>query len=157
MPKISNIEILEKPEQPILSIRLRTSVQELPKHIGACYGQMEEYLKKEGKRLSGIPFVAFHSFGDMSDMDVEMGFPLAAPLSGVGEIKAGVIPAGIVLSCMYLGPYSQMESLYNEIMAWISENKYEMVLPSYEYYYNGPGVPEEYYLTEICIPIRPAP
>jgi len=155
MPKISNIEILEKPEQPILSIRIRTSVSDLPKHIGAGYGKMEEYIKKEGKFLSGIPFVAFHSFDDMTDMDVEIGFPIAAPLSGADEIKAGVIPAGKVVSCMYLGPYSQMESLYNEIMDWLQKNNYEMVLPSYEFYYNGPEVPEEYYLTEIRIPIRP--
>jgi len=154
MPKISNIEILEIPKQPILSIRVQTSVQDLPKRIGAGYGQMGEYLKKEGKYLSGVPYVAFHSFSDMTDMDVEIGFQIAEPLSGAGEIKAGIIPAGKVVSCMYLGPYSQMEPFYNEIMDWIFKNGYEPTFPSYEFYYNGPGVPEEYYLTEVRIPIR---
>lgn len=98
MPKISNIELLEKPEQPTLSIRVRTSVADLPKHIGKGYGQMAEYLKKEGKYLSDIPFVAFHSFEDMTDMDVEIGFPTAEPLPGEDDVKAGVIPAGKFLS-----------------------------------------------------------
>ncbi|MDR0767520.1 MAG: GyrI-like domain-containing protein, partial [Methanosarcinales archaeon] len=149
MPLISNIEILEKPEQPIIFIRVQTSVSDLPKAIGSNYEKLEAYLKKNGRYLADIPFVSFYSFEDMNNMDVAMGFPLAAPLKGGGEIESGVIAAGKVISCMYLGPYDQMGPVYDQVMKQIEEKGYKLVYPTYEFYYNGPEVPAEHYLTEL--------
>lgn len=158
MPLISNIEILEKTEQPIIFIRARTSVQELPKHIGENYSKLGAYFEKNDRHPADIPFVSFYSFEGMdaeamNDMEVAMGFPLASPLQGDGEIESGITAAGKVMSCMYLGPYNQMEPVYEQVLKKINEKGYEPVYPTYEFYYNGPEVPAEYYLTEIRIPI----
>lgn len=153
MPLISNIEILEKPEQPIIFIRVRTSVQNLPQHIGANYAKLGAFLKQNGREPADIPFVSFYSFENMDDMDVAMGFPLAAALPGDGEIESGFTAAGKVISCMYLGPYDQMEPVYEQVMKEIDEKGYEPAYPTYEFYYNGPEVPAEHYLTEIRIPV----
>ncbi len=157
MPLISNIEILEKPEQPIIFIRSKTSVQDLPKYIGENYAKLGAYLEKKGRYPADIPFVSFYSFEEMDDtdaaMDVIMGFPLASPLPGEEEIESGFTAAGKMLSCMYLGPYDQMEPVYERVMKEVYEKGYEPVYPTYEFYYNGPEVPAEYYLTEIRIPV----
>jgi effector-binding domain-containing protein len=91
----------------------------------------------------------------MEKLDVEMGFPVSKPLPGKDDIKAGVIPKGNVLSCMYKGPYSGMEGPYNEMFAWIADNDYEATGVFYEYYYNSPDeVPESELLTKIVMPLK---
>jgi len=42
MPRISNIEILQRREQATLSIRTTTKVEDLPVLIGESYGKMGE-------------------------------------------------------------------------------------------------------------------
>jgi hypothetical protein len=38
-----------------------------------------------------------------ADMDVELGVPVASPLSGDGRVSAGVLPAGRYASLVYTG------------------------------------------------------
>lgn len=48
MPRISNIEILQKMEQPTIFIRTNAKVQELPVLIGQSFGKMAAYLQEVG-------------------------------------------------------------------------------------------------------------
>lgn len=152
MPRISSFEILQKNEQPALSIRTRIPVEKLPQQIAESYDKMAAYLKETGKFLSDVPFVAYHSM-DMQALDVEIGFPTAETLPGRDDIKTSCIPAGKIVFCMYRGPYSEMEPTYNEMTVWIENNGYKPVGTSYEYYYNGPEFPESEALTMIAIPV----
>jgi len=152
MPRISNVEVLQKNEQPTLSIRTKTQVEKLPILIGESYGKMSAYLKELGEFLEDVPFVAYHNM-DMQNLDVEIGFPVTKALPGKGEIKSGVIPAGKIVFCMYRGAYSEMEPIYNEMSKWIEDNGLKAVGTAYEHYYNGPGFPESEMLTMIVMPI----
>ena len=152
MPRISDIAILKKAEQPTLSIRTITKVENLPGLIGESYGKMADYLKERGEFLADVPYVAYYNM-DMQRLDVEIGFPVAAPLPGKGEVKAGIIPAGKVVTCMYRGAYSEIEPVYTEMLQWIEDNNCRPTGTSYEYYYNGPGFPENEMLTMVVMPI----
>ena len=81
MPRISNIEILQKMEQPTVLIRTIGKVQELPVLIGQSYGKMAASLQELGELLADEPSVAYHNM-DMQNLDVEFGFPVARPLPG---------------------------------------------------------------------------
>lgn len=152
MPRISNIEILNKRAQPTISIRTRTQVDKLPTLIGTSYEKMSAYLEESGEYLSDVPFVAYHNM-DMQNLDVEIGFPVFKELADREDIKSGHIPEGKIIFCMYRGSYSEMEPTYNEMMKWIEDNGYKSSGISYEYYYNGPGFPESEMLTMIAMPI----
>ena len=153
MPRISSIEILNTPEQPALSIRTRTSVDKLPMVIGESFAKLAGYLGSLGEHLSGVPFVAYHNM-DMADLDVEIGFPVAAPLPGREDIQYAPVPAGKRAFCMYQGAYSEMAPVYGDLAAWITANGYSPVGTAYEYYYNGPDVPEPQLLTQIVMPVK---
>ncbi|WP_292364005.1 GyrI-like domain-containing protein [Methanoculleus sp. UBA208] len=152
MPRVSNIDILRKREQPTLSIRTRTKVEDLPVLIGESYGKMAAYLKELGEFLSDMPYVAYHNM-DMQNLDVEMGFPVPKALPGKGDIQSGSMPEGNVVFCIYRGPYREMASTYNEMANWIEKNGLKPVGTVYEYYYNGPEYPESELLTMIVMPI----
>ncbi|WP_243671031.1 GyrI-like domain-containing protein [Methanoculleus chikugoensis] len=107
MPRVSNIELLQKREQPTLSIRTRAKVEDLPMLIGGGYGRMADYLKELGEHLSDVPYVAYHNM-DMQNLDVEMGFPVPKVLPEKGDIRSGSIPEGKFVFCMYRGAYRDM-------------------------------------------------
>jgi len=152
MPRISNFEIMNKREQPILFIRTRAKVEDLPMLIGESYGKIEDYLNKLGEYLSEVPYVAYYNM-DMQNLDIEIGFPVCKALAGTDEIQAGFIPAGKVVFCMYRGAYHEMSETYDEMSKWVEENNYKPIGMVYEHYYNGPGFPESEMLTMIVMPL----
>lgn len=148
------IELSEQKAQPILSIRTKTSLENLPNLIGDSYHRIAGYLEELGEQPADVPFTAYYNL-DMQNMDVEMGFPVSKPLPGKDDIEAGEIPQGKIVSYMYKGLYSEMEPVYNEIFKWIAEKGYQPAGVYYEYYYNSPGeVPESELLTRIVIPLK---
>lgn len=147
-------ELSEPPAQPVLSIRTRTAVGNLPQELGQAYGAIIQYLHEIGEEPVEAAFAAYYNM-DMEDLDVEMGFPVPRPLAGKGEIKAGQIPAGKQVSYLYKGPYMQMEPVYNAMYQWITEKGFTPTGVSYEFYYNSPlEVPESELLTRIVFPVK---
>lgn len=148
-------ELTEQPEQPVLSIRTRTAVANLPQELGKAYGAIIGYLHEIGEEpLGAAAFAAYYNM-DMEDLDVEMGFQVAKPLAGRGEIKASVIPAGQQVSCLYKGPYNEMEPVYNAMSQWMKDNGHTPTGVFYEFYYNSPlEVPEKELLTKIVFPLK---
>jgi effector-binding domain-containing protein len=148
------IDFVEKSSQPVLSIRTRTSVGNLPKEIGRAYAAIIQYLNEIGEQPLDAPFTAYYNL-DMEDLDVEMGFPVSKPLPGKEEIMSGEVPAGRQVCSMFKGPYSQMVPLYNAMNKWISDKGYTAVGTAYEYYYNSPtDVPESELLTKVVLPLK---
>jgi effector-binding domain-containing protein len=151
---IEQFEITEKKEQPVLLIRVTTAVGNLPQEIGKAYGAIAQYMAEIGQPAQEAPYTAYFNM-DMEHLDVEMGFPVAQPLPGKGEIKAGSIPAGKQASCVYHGPYSGMGPAYEALTAKVNESGYTPTGVYYEFYYNAPGeVPDSELLTKIMFPLK---
>jgi effector-binding domain-containing protein len=149
-------ELKEQSAQKTLSIRTRTAVQDLPQVFGEGYGQIAQYLGQLGEQPIGPPFAAYYNM-DMADLDVELGFPVARALPGQGEIKAGEIPGGRVATCLYTGPYSDIEAAYNTLMKWMEANGYQATGVSYELYLNDPDeTPAAELQTQIIFPLESA-
>ncbi len=153
MPKISNIELIYQNEQHVLSIRKRTGVAQLPMLIGESYGAIAQYLSDMGELMSDVPFVAYYNM-DMHDLDVDIGFPVSSAFPGKGDIKHNVIPEGKFVFALHLGSYTELEPLYAEMAAWITNNGLTPSGPAYEFYYNGPEFPESQYLTKVVMPVK---
>jgi len=149
-----DIELNELEAQPVLAIRTRTPFENLSMVIGQSYQKIAEYLAELGEQPACAPYTKYYNL-DMQDLDVEMGFPVAKPLPGKGEIKQGEVPRGRYVSTMYKGPYSQMEAPYKEMSKWMEEKGLEPTGVCYEYYYNSPvEVPESELLTKIVMPVK---
>lgn len=147
-------QLSEPKEQPVLSIRKRTSVANLPQEIGKAYGAIAAYLEELGEAPADAPFTAYYNL-DMDDLDVEMGFPVSKPLAGKDEITANVIPAGKQASYMYKGSYEKMGPAYEALTAWVANQGLKPTGISYEYYYNAPcEVPEDELLTKIVFLLK---
>ena len=141
-------------EQPVLSIRITTSVTNLPQEIGKAYEAIGAYLEEIGEAPADAPFTAYYNM-DMDNLDVEMGYPVSKIIPGKDEIKASSIPACKQVSCMYKGPYMQMGPSYEAMTDWVKEQGLEPTGICYEFYYNSPDeVPEDELLTKILFLLK---
>jgi len=70
------VEFKEQKSQPVLSIRTKTTLADLPKIIGDNYHKIAEYLEEMEEQPVDVPFTAYYNM-DMQNLDVEMGFPVA--------------------------------------------------------------------------------
>lgn len=148
------IELTEEVEQPVLSVRTVTAVGNLPQEMGKAFQAIIGYLQQKGLQPSGPAFTAYYNM-DMENLDVEMGFPVVKTIPGQGEIKAGVIPGGKQVSCLYKGPYQECGSAYDAINKWLQEKGQAPTGVVYEFYYNSPQeVPENELLTKIVFPLK---
>jgi len=147
-------QLNELKEQPVLSVRTRTPVTNLPQEIGKTYGAIAAYLEELGEAPADAPFTAYYNM-DMDDLDVEMGFPVSKPLPSRDNIQANIIPAGKQASYMYKGAYAQMGSAYEALSGWVAAQGLEPTGISYEYYFNAPGeVPDDELLTKIVFLLK---
>ena len=147
-------QILENSDQYVLSIRLRTSVKELPAQCGRAFTEIGRYLEKIGEEATDAPFAAYYNM-DMDNLDLELGFPVSKQIEGSGNIKPGIISGGRKAFCNYKGPYSSMEPVYNGMAVWMKESNFIPTGVVYEYYYNSPiDVPESELLTKIVFPLK---
>lgn len=141
--------LIQTEAQPTLSVRVVTSIADLPKEIGKAYGSIIDYLSARDEQPLGPAYIAYFNM-DMENLSVEIGFPVEKEIEGSGEIVSSTIPAGKQASCFYKGPYAGMAPTYDELTKWVEEKGYEPAGIAYEFYYNSPQeVPESELLTQI--------
>ncbi len=131
-------EITERVVQQTLAIRTRLAAQNLPQVLGQGYGAIWQYLGELGEPPAGPPFVAYYNM-DMQDLDIELGVIVAKKLADKGNIKASEFPAGKFASCLYTGPYNEIESAYRALSQWTEQHGYESSGLAFELYLNDPA------------------
>jgi effector-binding domain-containing protein len=147
------IEVVDRPAQPVLSIRTRTPVGSLKMVLGNAYEAIMRYLIELRMEPAGPPFTAYFNM-DMNDLDVEIGFPVPVSLPGKGDIQASEVPEGKAATCLYTGPYSDIGQGYEALTAWINEHGYQPTGVAYEFYLNDPNItPPPELMTQIVFPL----
>jgi len=146
-------EIAEQVKQPTLTVRARTSVENISLALGAAYGEIFGYLGELQVQPAGMPFTIFYNL-DMQDLDIEIGVAVARPLPEKGTMHAGELPAGKIAACLYTGPYSECGPAYEELQRFIQEQGYEASGIAMEYYLNGPETPPEELQTRIVFLLK---
>ncbi len=144
----------DRAPQHTLVMRTRTMVEALPEFVGQVMGAAAMQLMGHGQRPAGPPFVAYHN-EDMSDLDVEVGFPIEAPFEGTGAFSISEIPGGKYAACVHVGPYSDVGAAYETLAQWVSGQGLVPTGVIYEIYLNDPEqTPPEELQTQILFPLR---
>jgi effector-binding domain-containing protein len=147
-------EIKELPVQPVLSIRAKSAVQELPQVLGASLGVIAQHLGSLGETPAGAPFVAYYNM-DMQNLDIEVGVPVACPLAGQGNIQPSQIFGGKFATCLFVGPYSDVGPAYDALTQFVKDKGFEASGVAYEFYLNDPQTVQPAELqTQIYFPLK---
>ena len=90
-------------EQHYLGIRTKATMRDLGTVIPQTHDAVYRWLAEQGIDPAGAPFVRYHVIDMESELDVEMGVPVATPVPGDGRIRPGVLPAGRYAALVYTG------------------------------------------------------
>lgn len=148
------VELVDQAPQPVLYVRMKTSVDRLTEAFDKNFALLERYLHEIGEQPASAPYAAYYNH-DMQSLDTEMGFPVAKVLPGRGEIKSGMLPAFEQAVCgIHKGPYSSLDESYGQIYQYIADNQLKQTGAHYDFYINDPDhTPEEELITRIIIPV----
>jgi effector-binding domain-containing protein len=129
-------------EQPTAVVRETVPMNALRDFFGRAFRAVTGAVQQQHVQLAGPPFALYR--GMPTDVvDVEAGFPVAAPITRAGGgptgVTAGSLPAGQAFEAMHIGPYDGLPQTYGAIL---SRMQAEGVTPGHamwEYYLSDPG------------------
>jgi effector-binding domain-containing protein len=130
-------EVKELPAQPTMKVRRVASVQEIPAVVGAAYAAVMRAIGAQGAEVVGPPYVIYWN-DDMSALQMDLGFPVAQPLPGDGDVEPGEIPAGRWAVTLHTGPYPDLGAAYRALEEWTAARGLQTAV-SCEIYFNDPN------------------
>lgn len=159
MPRITKFEIFEEPVFPKISIKRKFSYNELADVTTECYQKLMAYLESEQMYPMEGLFLRYYDMDirkfDRKNLNVEIGYTLARPLPGNGEIEAGFTEGGRFVSCMFRGDHFQALQVYGEIAIWLNENGYSLETYAEENFYNDNELGIEEFITRTEVKLIP--
>jgi effector-binding domain-containing protein len=118
---------------------------------------VEAHLHRRGVAPTGPQFVIYHDGDDSDNFVMEIGYPVAAPLTSEGGFTARILPATIAASTLHSGPYDLLPHAYTALAGWIDAEGHEADGPPLEIYTrSGEHLAPNDYRTEIYWPLREA-
>jgi len=142
-------------EVHVASIRQKVQLAEISRMFAVFLPEVLNYVRGEGIEATGAPFARYHRFGP-TEIDVEVGFPVATPVEGNDRIKASKLPGGRVLSTWHVGPYHKLGETHNRVEQFLGKESLRARGPSWEIYWTDPGlVPDpKRWRTQVICPIE---
>lgn len=135
-----DIKSTDLQETPTAVLRETVPMNALRDFFDRAYRSVMTAVQQQNVQLAGPPFALYR--GMPTDVvDVEAGFPLAAPYPGGGEgaVTAGVLPAGRALEAMHVGPYDALPETYSAVMAKMQAEGLTPGDAMWEYYLSDPA------------------
>jgi effector-binding domain-containing protein len=116
-----NIALAQRAEQPYVSIRTRANFTEWGT-VNALVPEVLDWLGQRGQAPAGPPFYRYHEIGGMAErFDVEVGFPVAAPVKGDDRVRAGSLPAGRYVLAEHHGHPDSIAASHMALVDWATE------------------------------------
>ena len=141
----SDCRVAQAPEIPTAVVSKRDfPMYEMPALMDGTFSHLVEVLEAAGLHPIG-PAFALHHRAPVATSDLEVGFPIDAPLteslslpSGY-EVTGSVLPAGRVGWISHIGGYGGLAEKWGEFTEHIGESEEQMTYPFWEFYVTPPS------------------
>ena len=156
MAKITDIMLLQQPEQYALVIERQGDMTTFGELIANGFQQINTYLKESGELPTDIPCVEYPAYNEITEKNIRMviTFYTSKSLPKKGDIQNVTIPERRIVACLHKGSYEELAKLYNEMAQWIKEKGFEATGSSIEHYYTDPETPETEQITRVVMPLK---
>ena len=131
------IQVVDLPARNTAVIRLKIPQADIAKAMGPAVDELFAALKAQGIPPAGPLFDHFFSMG-AGTFDLEVGLPVEGPVTPVGRVGPGHLPAVRVAKTTYHGPYSGLRSAWREFGELARAQGYKAAAGIREYYVYGP-------------------
>ena len=100
--------------QPLIAavVHLQCPRHEIKNLAGPAIREIHAVLNSQGQTPQG-PMFMHHLTMSSAEFDVEVGFPVAAPIAAQGRVRPGRLPAARVARTIYHGPYEGLHGAWD--------------------------------------------
>lgn len=115
-------KVEQRAEMPYAGIRVQFAHQEMGSGIiPQLLDEVLAWLQQQGVEPVGPPFMRYYVINMVGNLDVELGWPIAAPLASAGRIQVSALPAGRYASLIYTDVRQGIEG-NGVLIAWAEAN-----------------------------------
>ncbi|WP_371329775.1 transcriptional regulator [Brachybacterium sp. P6-10-X1] len=142
---VTACRVTEAPEVPTAVVTRRDfPMYEMSTLMDGTFSHLVSALEEVGIHPIG-PAFALHHRAPVSTADVEVGFPVDAPLTGPitlpsgYDVTASVLPAGRVAWTSHVGGYGGLAESWGAFTEDVGESEEQMTYPFWEFYVTPPS------------------
>ena len=96
-------KLQQRREQPYVAIGTKATLQEMPSVMPQLLPKVFAWLAERGAKPAGPPFMRYLVIDMERELEVEVGVPVARPLTGDDRVRAGTLPAGRYATLVHTG------------------------------------------------------
>jgi effector-binding domain-containing protein len=116
-----NPTIETRTEQAYVAIPVSVRLEELSSVVPPLMDQVFDWLAARGIAPAGPPFRRYVVVDMETKLELETGVPVAAPVEGNGEIRAGMLPAGRYATVVHTGHPDTLVTATRDLLQWAAE------------------------------------
>ena len=113
--------IVQRAEQPYAAIRAHVTMQTLGEVVPGLHPEVRRWLRSRGVQPAGQPFYKYNVIDMDRKLEVEAGFPVAAPVSGEDQVLAAVLPAGRYATLWHTGHPDGLPDTTRALLDWAAQ------------------------------------
>lgn len=111
-------KIEDRKEQLYVGIQARVTMQEMAKVLPPLWGEVYGWLPSQASKPAGAPLWRYRVIDMAAKIEIDVGVPVAAAVTGDKRIIADILPAGRYATLIYTGPYEGLMQATADLLAW---------------------------------------
>jgi effector-binding domain-containing protein len=111
-------KIESRDAQPYAGIRSRVSMQEVSTVLPSLISEVMAWLGARGSVPAGPPFFRYRVIDMARELEIDVGVPVAIPLTGDQRIVTDIIPAGNYATLIHTGHFDQLIEANKALQEW---------------------------------------
>src|SRR5215212_1430442 len=105
---ITEPQVEQRDAQPYVGIRTQATIPQLPTMIPQLHEEVYGWLAQQGIHPAGPPFIRYHVIDMATQLDIELGVPVAQAVAGEDRIQGRTLPAGRYAALTHTGNYADL-------------------------------------------------
>ena len=130
-------EIVDTVSQGTAVIRLTVPRSQIQTVMGPAIGEVLAAVAAQSIGPAG-PLFSYHLRMEPDFFDLEVGVPVAKPVTRVGRVVSGQLRATKAARAVYHGPYEGLADAWSQFDKWITSHGYKRASDLWENYVCGP-------------------
>ena len=118
-------QIQERAAQHYAGIPMTVAMDGLSTAVDSTFSELFPWLASQGIPPAGPPFIRYLVIDMAGVMRIEMGVPVAAPITASGRIQPGTLPAGRYAVLRHTGRYDGLVASNAALQRWAQEHAIE--------------------------------
>ena len=122
---INEPQLQDRPAQHYAGIPVTVTMDGISGAVDQGFPELFGWLAQHGITPGGPPFIRYLVIDMAAELRLELGVPVAAPVSGSGRVQPGVLPGGRYAVLRHTGPYDGLIGANAALQRWASERGVE--------------------------------